>query len=48
MVSVPDFVIACVHDFQAAPDLPVDIYRCVKCEAAGYESLQTQFPAVPG
>ena len=41
-MSVPRAVVMCVHVFKPAPDLPSDVWRCVKCAKNGFESLQTQ------
>ena len=46
--SVPTVVIMCNHDFRPAPDLPSDVWRCVKCAENGWDSLQTQFPPCNG
>lgn len=47
-MNIPKAVKLCNHDFRQADDLPANVFRCVKCASAGYESLQTQYEPCNG
>ena len=47
-MDIPTVVKLCNHDFRQASDLPKNVFRCVKCANAGYESLQTQYAPCNG
>lgn len=44
----PTETIMCHHDFRPAPDLPSNVWRCVKCAENGWDARQTQFAPCNG